>query len=78
MYLLINCIYYFNRLGNKFGPKYKSSSVEAKQKEKQEKREKKKNLAEFLKEWNMKREDLECEDLKVKFYDEELYDSLKY
>ncbi|CAH1389908.1 unnamed protein product [Nezara viridula] len=53
-----------HRLGNKFGPKYKSSSVEAKQKEKLEKREKKKNLAEFLKEWNLKREDLECEDLK--------------
>ncbi|XP_014255496.1 bromodomain adjacent to zinc finger domain protein 1A isoform X2 [Cimex lectularius] len=40
------------------------NSVEIRQKRRLEMKEKTKKYAEFVKEWNMKREDLECEDLK--------------
>jgi bromodomain adjacent to zinc finger domain protein 1A len=43
----------------------KRKKVEEKLKEKAKLKEEKLRLAEFLKQWNRQREDLECEDLKV-------------
>jgi len=43
----------------------KRKKVEEKMKEKAKLKEEKLRLAEFLKQWNRRREDLECEDLKV-------------
>jgi bromodomain adjacent to zinc finger domain protein 1A len=44
----------------------KRKKVEEKMKEKAKLKEEKLRLAEFLKQWNRRREDLECEDLKVR------------
>jgi superfamily I DNA/RNA helicase len=44
----------------------KRKKVEEKLKEKAKLKEEKLRLAEFLKQWNRRREDLECEDLKVR------------